>query len=206
MLEILYIVAITVEAMSGAIAAGRKQMDPFGILIIACVTAFGGGTLRDLVLDNHPLVWVARPEFLIITCSAALFVIFIRPWIHYLTEAFMVLDAIGLITFSLIGAQKTLQLGHSYLIASIMAVFTGAFGGIIRDILCNQVPLVFRRELYGSISFLAAWLYFGLLLTPLSLTTSIVITLITGFVCRMLAITMNLELPKFNFDDQNKKG
>ena len=206
MLEILYIVAITVEAMSGAIAAGKKQMDPFGILIIACVTAFGGGTLRDLVLDNHPLVWVARPDFLIITCSAALLVILIRPWIRYLTEAFMVLDAIGLITFSIIGAQKTLQLGHSYFIASIMAVFTGAFGGIIRDILCNQVPLVFRRELYGSISFFAAWMYFCLVLTPLSMTTSIVITLITGFAVRMLAITMNLELPKFNFDDQNKKG
>ena len=206
MLEILYIVAITVEAMSGAIAAGKKQMDPFGILIIACVTAFGGGTLRDIVLGNHPLVWISRPDFLIITCSAALLIILIRPWIRHLAEAFMVLDGIGLITFSIIGAQKTLQLGHSYFIASIMAVFTGAFGGIIRDILCNQVPLVFRKELYGSISFLAAWIYFGLTMTSLSMTTCIVITLITGFALRMLAITMNLELPKFNFDDQNKKG
>lgn len=206
MLEILYVVAITVEAMSGAIAAGKKQMDPFGILIIACVTAFGGGTLRDLVLNNHPVVWVAQPGFLIITCSAALLVILIRPWINHLTEAFLVLDGIGLITFSIIGAQKTLELGHGYFIASIMAVFTGAFGGIIRDILCNQIPLVFRKELYGSISFLAAWVYFGLILTPLSMTTSIVITLIAGFVLRMLAIIMNLELPKFNFDNQNKKG
>ena len=94
--------------MSGAIAAGKKQMDPFGILIIASVTAFGGGTLRNIVLDNHPLVWISRPDFLIITCSAALLIILIRPWIRHLTEAFMVLDGIGLITFSIIGAQKTL--------------------------------------------------------------------------------------------------
>ena len=202
MLEILYLVAITFEAMAGAIAAGRKKMDPFGILIIACVTAFGGGTLRDLVLDNHPLVWIKHPEYLIVTVTAALTVILIRPWIRYLTEAFLVLDAIGLITFSIIGAQKTLQLGHGYLIASVMAVFTGAFGGVIRDILCNQIPLVFRKELYGSISFLAAWLYFGLCLTPLSMVSCILITLITGFLMRMLAICMNLELPKFNFDEQ----
>ena len=205
MLEILYIIAITVEAMSGAIAAGKKQMDPFGILIIATATAFGGGTLRDLVLDNHPLVWVAHPEYLVVTTTAVFVIILFRPLIQYLTEAFLVLDAIGLITFSIIGAQKTLELGHGYLIASIMAVFTGAFGGILRDILCNQIPLVFRKELYGSISFLAAWVFFGLCLTPLSMNICILITLIAGFTFRMLAITMNLELPKFDFDSSNKK-
>ena len=204
MLDTLYILAITVEAMAGAIAAGRKQMDPFGILIIACCTAFGGGTIRDLVLDNHPLVWVGKPEFLAITCSAALFVIIIRPWIKFLTEAFLVLDAIGLITFSIIGAQKTLALGHGYMIAAVMAVFTGAFGGVIRDILCNQIPLIFRRELYGSIAFLSAWVYFGLNITSLSHETAILITLFFGFALRIMAIYMGLELPKFNFEDQDK--
>ncbi|WP_216638491.1 trimeric intracellular cation channel family protein [Endozoicomonas arenosclerae] len=205
MLEILYILAITVEAMSGAIAAGRKQMDPFGIIIIATVTAFGGGTIRDLVLNNHPLVWVAHPEYLVVTTVAVIVVIIIRPWIRFLSEAFLVLDAIGLVTFSIIGAQKTLELGHNYLIASIMAVFTGAFGGVLRDILCNQVPLVFRKELYGSISFMAAWIFFLLCMTPLSMTACILITLITGFVARMLAITMNIELPILNFDQKPPK-
>ena len=206
MLQALYILAITVEAMAGAIAAGRKQMDPFGILIIACCTAFGGGTIRDLILDNHPLAWVGKPEFLVITCLAALFVILIRPWIRYLTEAFLVLDAIGLITFSIIGAQKTLMLGHGYLIAAVMAVFTGAFGGVIRDILCNQVPLVFRKELYGSITFLSAWVFFGLSATSLSATAAILITLFTGFSLRILAIYTGLELPKFNFEDRDKSS
>lgn len=201
MLETLYLLAITVEAMAGAIVAGRKKMDPFGILIIACCTAFAGGTVRDLVLNNHPMVWVGKPEYLMVTCSAALFVLFIRPWIHYMTELFLVLDAVGLITFSIIGAQKTLELGHGYVIAATMAVFTGAFGGVVRDILCNQVPLVFRKELYGSIAFLSAWLYFGLETTSLSHSVVILITLITGFALRILAIYKGLELPKFNFDD-----
>ncbi|WP_095210410.1 trimeric intracellular cation channel family protein [Endozoicomonas ascidiicola] len=203
MLETLYILAITVEAMAGAIVAGRKKMDPFGILIIACATAFAGGTLRDVVLDNHPMVWIGKPEYLLTTCSAALFVLFIRPWVRHLTETFLVLDAIGLITFSIIGAQKTLELGHGYLIASIMAVFTGAFGGVVRDILCNQLPLVFRKELYGSIAFFSAWLYFGLILTPLTTSTAILITLICGFLLRILAIYKALELPKFIFDDSD---
>ncbi len=204
MLEILYTLAITVEAMSGAIAAGRKQMDPFGILIIACCTAFGGGTARDLILGNYPLVWVAQPKFIVIASVAAIGVLLIRPWIRYLGEAFLVLDAIGLITFSIIGALKTLELGHSYLIASMMAVFTGAFGGIIRDVLCNQVPLVFRKELYGSIAFLSAWLYIGLCLTPMAHSLCIVLTLLVGFSLRILSICMKLELPKFNFDSPRK--
>ena len=206
MLEILYILAITVEAMSGAIAAGKKQMDPFGILIIACSTAFGGGTIRDVILGNYPLVWVARPEFIVITSIAALLMIVIRPWVRYLSTAFLTLDAIGLITFSIIGTLKALQLGHDYITASMMGVFTGAFGGIIRDILCGQVPLVFRKELYGSIAFLSAWLYIGLCLTPLSHALCIILTLLIGFFIRILAIGMNLELPKFNFDDRNKQS
>ena len=203
LLEILYIIAIIVEAMSGAISAGKKNMDPFGILIIAAVTAFGGGTLRDLVLNNYPLVWVAHTEYLIIITIAVVVVIFIRPWIKFLTEVFLVLDGIGLITFSIIGAQKTIELGYNYLIASIMAVFTGALGGVFRDVLCNQVPLVFRKQLYGSISFLAAWIFFGFCMTSLSMTICIVITLLAGFIMRMLAIIMNLELPKLNFENQD---
>jgi uncharacterized membrane protein YeiH len=86
-----------------------------------------------------------------------------------------------------------------------MAVFTGAFGGVLRDILCNQIPLVFRKELYGSISFLAAWIFFGLCMTPLSMTACILITLLIGFIMRMLAITMNLELPKLNFENKDQR-
>ncbi|MDP0561014.1 MAG: trimeric intracellular cation channel family protein [Candidatus Endonucleobacter sp. (ex Gigantidas childressi)] len=205
MLEILYILAVTVEAMSGAITAGKKNMDPFGILIIANSTAFGGGIVRDVILDNHPLVWVANPNLIIITSAAALLIIVIRPWVHSLSKAFLTLDAIGLITFSIIGALQTLKLGHGYILASIMAVFTGAFGGIIRDIFCSQVPLVFKHELYASIAFCSAWLYIVLCWTPMTHSSCIITTLLIGFSLRIAAIHLKLGLPKYNFNQQASK-
>ncbi|MDP0588156.1 MAG: trimeric intracellular cation channel family protein [Candidatus Endonucleobacter bathymodioli] len=205
MLEILFILAITVESMSGAITAGKKNMDPFGILIIANSTAFGGGVVRDVTLGNYPLIWVANPNFIILTSAAALLIIIIRPWIHCLSKVFLTLDAIGLITFSIIGALKTLQLGHGYILASIMAVFTGAFGGIIRDIFCGQVPLVFKNELYASIAFFSAWLYIVLCWTPMSHMFCIITTLLIGFSIRITAIQLKLGLPKYNFDHQTNK-
>ncbi len=203
MLESLYILAITVESMTGAIAAGRKEMDPFGVLVIACCTAVGGGSIRDVLLGNYPLVWIANPQFILVICFAALLTILLRPRLADLSTAFLVLDAIGLVTFSIIGAQKTLALGHSPLIAAMMAIFTGAFGGVIRDILCNDVPLIFRRELYGSISFMAAWLYMGLSWLSLDATTAILITLITGFLLRLAAIAFRIEMPVFRYPNDD---
>ncbi|MGY0219541.1 trimeric intracellular cation channel family protein [Endozoicomonadaceae bacterium StTr2] len=199
MLESLYILAITVESMTGAIAAGRKEMDPFGVLVISCCTAVGGGSIRDVLLGNYPLVWIANPQFILVVCTAALLTILLRPRLSDMSTAFLVLDALGLVTFSIIGAQKTLALGHSPLIASMMAIFTGAFGGVIRDILCNDVPLIFRRELYGSISFAAAWLYMGLCWLLADMTTAILVTLITGFLLRLAAIAFDIEMPVFRY-------
>lgn len=128
-------------------------MDPFGILIIACGTAFAGGIVRDLMLNNHPMVWVGRPKYLIITCSAALLVLLIRPWIRYMTEAFLILDAIGLITFSIIGTQKTLELGHGYIIAAIRAFFTGAFGASFGIFFVTRQPWFFAKSSMAALHF-----------------------------------------------------
>lgn len=204
MLEILYIIAIIVEAMSGAIVAGKKQMDPFGIIIIACSTALGGGTIRDLTLGHYPLTWVGHPKFVVITSLAALVMIVIRPWMRYLSTVFLTLDALGLATFSIIGTSKALELGHTYIISSMMGVFTGVFGGVIRDLLCGEIPLVFRKEIYGSIAFLSAWLYISLSWTHLSHMLCIILTLFISFFIRMFAIRMKLGLPTFNFDETNK--
>ncbi|PJE79757.1 hypothetical protein CI610_01259 [invertebrate metagenome] len=201
MMDILYLLAITVEAMTGAIVAGRKQMDPFGILIIANATAFGGGIIRDVIINNYPLIWVEHSGLLLVTSFAAISMILIRPWIRYLTTLFLTLDAIGLITFSIIGAQKALDLGHGYLIATTMAVFTGAFGGVIRDILCNRVPLVFQKELYGSLAFLTAWLYIGLEQSILPHMVNLLITLAVGVSLRLIAIRMSVNLPLFPFEN-----
>lgn len=202
MLLTLYLIAITAEAMTGALSAGRRGMDWFGVVLIACVTALGGGSVRDVLLGHYPLTWVRHPEYLILTSVAALLTIFIAPLMRHLRSLFLVLDALGLVAFTLIGCTTALDTGHSMLVASVCGVITGVFGGILRDIFCNDIPLVFRRELYASVSFLAAWCF--LLCQYLGLPTgqSVFITLFSGLLLRLLAIRNHWEMPKFVYKDE----
>ncbi len=200
LLSVLYVIAITAEAMTGALSAGRKNMDPVGVVFIACITAIGGGSVRDMLLGSYPLTWVAHPEYVVIMVATALIMMPVSQYMgKKVINLFIILDAAGLITFSIIGAQKTMELGHGYVIAAIMAVVTGVFGGVLRDILCNHIPLVFRQELYASVSLIATVLYFFLLTINLSHLTVVLITLATGFTLRMLAVRFKLELPKFRY-------
>lgn len=159
LLTIIYIIAITAEAMTGALSAGRRSMDWFGVILIACVTALGGGSVRDVLLGHYPLTWVKHPEYLVLTCCAAFVTIIIAKWMKHLHSIFLLLDALGLIGFTIIGCQIALQMGHGFVVSAVAGVLTGVSGGILRDILCNDVPLVFRRELYASISFVAVIFY-----------------------------------------------
>ena len=202
MLLTLYLIAITAEAMTGALSAGRRGMDWFGVVLIACVTALGGGSVRDVLLGHYPLTWVRHPEYLILTSVAALLTILIAPLMRHLRSLFLVLDALGLVAFTLIGCTTALDTGHGMLVASVCGVITGVFGGILRDIFCNDIPLVFRRELYASVSFLAAWCF--LLCQHLGLPTeqSVLITLFAGLLLRLLAIRNHWEMPKFVYKDE----
>ena len=197
----LYIIGITAEAMTGALSAGRKQMDTFGVIIIACVTALGGGSVRDMLLGSYPLTWIAHPEYMVITSVAAVITIAIAPIFRYLRKLFLMLDAIGLVTFAIIATQKTLDLGHGIIIASIMAVVTGVFGGVLRDILCNDVPLVFRKEIYGSIALMVALLYHSLTsLLHVPMDYAVIITLVAGVLVRIAAIGFKLDMPQFKYN------
>lgn len=201
LLTIIYIIAITAEAMTGALSAGRRSMDWFGVVLIACVTALGGGSVRDVLLGHYPLGWVKHPEYLMITAGAALFTILVAKWMKHLRNLFLALDALGLIAFTLIGCQVALSMQHSYTIAAVCGVITGVFGGILRDTLCNDVPLVFRRELYASVSFVSAWCYILCLQSQVNADLSMLITLAFGFSFRMLAIKNHWEMPKFIYRD-----
>ncbi len=204
MLLTLYLIGITAEAMTGALAAGRLKMDLFGVVMIATVTAFGGGSVRDILLGHYPLTWVAHPEYLLLTTLAALFTTWIAPFMSRLRMLFLMLDALGLVAFTVIGVKVGLAMELGMPIAVLAGLITGIFGGVIRDLLCNRVPLVFQKELYAVVSLGAACLFLLLQATgwPAWLVTAI--TLLAGFTVRMLAIHFQWHLPRFEYNVPEK--
>lgn len=196
-LHVLYLVAISAEAMTAALVAGRKEMDWFGVCVVASVTALGGGTLRDLLLGHHPLSWIARPEYLLITVTAALAMAFVAPYMRRLRKVFLTLDAIGLVVFTVIGCNVAMSLQMPVLIVVVAGMVTGCAGGVLRDMLCGQVPLLLQKELYASVSLLTGVLYLGLGRTPLAHGAVLGLAMAAGFVLRMLAIRRGWNMPRF---------
>ncbi|MWV61973.1 trimeric intracellular cation channel family protein [Helicobacter saguini] len=204
-LQTLYIIAIVSESITGTLAAGRHKMDLFGVLLIALVTAIGGGTIRDIVLNMHPMTWVKHPEYVLMLCFCSMLTTKIPYFFASLSRLFLMLDAIGLIAFSIIGVNKAIEHEFGFIVCVISGVITGISGGIARDILCNKIPLVFQKELYASVSIVACVLYYCLYFyTPLNADVSVILTLIFGFSFRMIAVKFKLSLPVFIYEDSKK--
>lgn len=200
LLTAIFYVAVTVEAMTAALAAGRRNMDWFGVCLIACVTALGGGTTRDILLDHYPLTWVENPYLLLLVCGAALFTIAIARIAHRLRWPFLLLDALGLVTFTVIGCEIAIVAGHHPLIVIVSGMLTGITGGILRDVLCNDVPLVFSGELYATVSIITGAIYYLGLQAGLPPELVISAALAVGFPLRIAALVFKWEMPKFVYD------
>lgn len=162
LIKILEILAILVGAFSGFIEARTKKMDVVGIFTVAFITAFGGGTLRDILLDKRPLFWVTHQEYAILIFLLSLVAVpAIRTVRKIVSDRLIVTaDALGLGLFSIVGVSQALDAGMPLFIASMMGVITGIFGGVLRDIVCNEIPMVLRDgKPYAICSFAGCWMY-----------------------------------------------
>ncbi|MCT6856106.1 MULTISPECIES: trimeric intracellular cation channel family protein [Bombella] len=196
---ILYIIAIIAEAMTAALLAGKLEMDLVGVFLLGWVTALGGGSIRDVLLNHYPLSWVRHPSYSLITGFAALATIVVARHMHKLRKLFLFLDAIGLVVFTVIGCQIAI-VGHLSLICVVISgMITGCMGGVLRDILCNDVPLLFRSELYGTVSVSTAIVFLLCSHYIDNKNIELIIAMIFGITFRLLSIRYNWTLPRFTY-------
>lgn len=202
MLTYIYLIAITAEAMSGALMAGRRNMDIFGVAVIAFVTALGGGTVRDLLLGHFPVAWTQHPHYVYLTISAGLFTPLIAKHMNHLRRLFLVLDALGLIAFTLIGCNVAMQLNYHPMVVIMAGMITGICGGVLRDLLCNRTPVVFCKEVYAGISLLVAVLYLCLEDLGIDHNTNLIAAFAVGVSLRLCAIYWRWSLPTFTYTSE----
>jgi uncharacterized membrane protein YeiH len=188
---------VAVFAASGALEAARKQLDLVGFLFVAAVTGIGGGTLRDLLLDRGPVFWVHEPLYLWLTSAAALLTFVVAPHLQRRAAVLLWADAAGLAAFSVIGAQTALDAGAGPAVAVLMGTMTATFGGLIRDVVCTETPLILRREIYATAAAAgAAVLVAGAALglpDPLAAAAGLAL----AFATRAVGLVFGLSLPTY---------
>jgi uncharacterized membrane protein YeiH len=197
LLLVLSILAYVANGMTGALAAGRRSMDWMGVCLLGSITALGGGSVRDMLLGHYPLVWVKEPWILLLTAGSAAAAIALAQIIHHLRRAFLVLDAIGLVVFTIAGCEVAIQMKQPIVIVLVSGMITGCVGGVLRDVLCNEVPLLFRSELYASVALMTGAIVVACQQVDLNDEVSTLIACAAGLTFRLLAIRFSWEMPKF---------
>lgn len=199
LIKTIEVIGIFAFALSGIIEARKKGMDLVGVYSVAMITAFGGGTLRDLVLGRQPLFWVEHfwyPVILLVLSLLAGFIVRQVTEHARMLTAVLVLDALGLGLFAASGASVADQAGANPFISSLIGVMTGVFGGVFRDIICNEIPFVFRRtELYATCAFVGAWSYLILDRTVSNPVAAVLCCIFVTFSLRIWAIRYKVRLP-----------
>jgi len=190
--------AVIVSSASGVLKAGFKQFDLFGVIIIAIVTGLGGGSLRDMLLDRD-VFWINDQIFFIVSMASAIAVFLAARLTIISHKLFLIPDAAGLATFGIAGTLVSLMAGTPWLIASFMGVMTGIMGGIFRDVLCNEPPIVFHSPLYATVSWIGSLLFIGLIQLNMDVTLAAITAGLCIFIARLLAIYFNIKLPRFRF-------
>ena len=196
-LSILDYIGVFVFAMSGILTASNKKLDLFGCFIIAFVTALGGGTLRDLLL-NVEIGWIIETKYIYIVLAGAFFALLLKKVTQKMSKTIFLFDTIGIGLFTILGIQKALLLNAPVEVAVMFGVMTATFGGVIRDILCTEIPLIFRKEIYATACFVGAITYVSLNYFGVN---DIINTIISGAIIisiRTVAVIKKLSLPLIN--------
>jgi uncharacterized membrane protein YeiH len=181
-------------AISGIRLASAKKFDWFGAYVVGIVTAVGGGTVRDILLDATPF-WMVQPSYLIVSGLALLFVIAFRKYVIRLNNTFFIFDAIGLGLYVIVGVVKTLDYGFPMWVAIVMGTITGSFGGMMRDILINEEPLIFRKDIYALACVFGGLAYYACTLLSLPSALSQFISAVSVFIIRILAVKYHISVP-----------
>jgi uncharacterized membrane protein YeiH len=193
------IIGIIAFALTGIYEARKKGMDIIGVYAVAMITAFGGGSIRDVILNRHPLFWVEHYGYTVLLLGLSIVtVLVIRNFfaINRFVKAVLVLDALGLGLFSASGASVANQLGNHWFISALLGVTTGVFGGVMRDIICNEIPHVFSRtELYATCAFAGSCSYLVIAAAGGNEIAAVLVCIAFTFILRMLAIRYNIRLP-----------
>lgn len=192
--QIIEFVGTFAFAISGIRLASAKQFDWFGAYVVGLVTAIGGGTIRDLLLGVTPF-WMTDPVYLVCSGLALIWVIFFGKLLIHLHNTFFIFDSIGLALFTVVGVGKTLALGYPFWVAIVMGSITGAAGGVIRDVFINEIPLIFRKEIYAIACVVGGLVYWACDLVGLNPMVTQISSGISVFIVRILAVKYQICLP-----------
>ena len=195
MFYIIDILGTIAFAISGVLIAFKKKMDLFGVFIIAFVTAVGGGTLRDLLIGNTPVSWMKDILFTYVIIGSAIFAIIYRNKINYLRTSLFLFDTIGIGLYTLVGIEKGIQAELHPIICIALGTMTASFGGVIRDILCNEIPVIFRKEIYATACIAGGIVYFLLSEFPIQNNIVFIIAGTVVIIIRLLAVKFKIALP-----------
>ena len=202
-LDVLDLLGVAVFAVSGALAAGRKHLDLLGVVVIALVTAIGGGTLRDILLDRHPVFWIEHPSYLVVILSSVLATVIYAKFFKPPHRALLVADALGLALFSISGAQIAERVQLSALLIIEKGTITGTAGGLLRDVLLADIPIIFTRSrIYAPAAIVGILVYLLLQAVGILLSWSAILGMIVIAGLRLAAIIWGLMLPIFSLSDE----
>lgn len=191
-IEMLGIVAFSI---SGVLTAMEKRLDPFGIFIIAFVTALGGGTLRDVILGVEPVAWLVNPSYMYVIMGSVFLAVILRKHLRYLRTSLFLFDTFGIGLYTVVGLEKGVNAGLIPIMCITIGTISACFGGVIRDILCNEIPIIFHKEIYATACVAGGICYFILDMFPINDQLVFAIPIVVVILIRFLAVRFKLSLP-----------